>query len=182
LVVVDISEEKQTQFLRIFEPFEKQISNYCRALTGNESNARDLLQETILQIYTNLDRLLKAETPQFYMCGVARNIYLNSQRRLKFWVDINKSGVENAIANNQSAEINIEVQILYNAIARLPFKHREALVMFEIMGFSLAEIQQHQGGTLSGVKSRIARARHSLSEMLVSLDKASTKTINKQKP
>ena len=174
---MDYLEEKQKQFLSIFEPFEQQISNYCRALTGNESDGRDLLQETVLQLYSNLDRLLKANSPPFYICGVARNIYLKSRRRLKFWVDIEKSGAEHAHANIMSAETNIEVQLLYKAIGKLPFKHREALVMFEIMGFSLLEIQQHQGGSLSGVKSRVARARQSLSEMLLTTEKQTPKTI-----
>ena len=174
---MDISEEKQKQFLSIFEPFEKQISNYCHALTGNESDGRDLLQETILQLYSNLEKLQKADLPQFYMCGVARNIYLSSRRRLKFWVDIEKSGAEHAYSNITSAETNIEVQLLYKSIAKLPFKHREALVMFEIMGFSLLEIQQHQGGSLSGVKSCIARARQSLSKMLLTTNKVQAKTI-----
>jgi DNA-directed RNA polymerase specialized sigma24 family protein len=45
----------------------------------------------------------------------------------------------------------MEVEALYRAMKRLPEKQREAVSLYEISGFSLAEVQQIQGGSLSGV-------------------------------
>ena len=61
----------------------------------------------------------------------------------------------------------MEIEGLYKAMNRLPEKQREAVSLYEISGFSLAEVQQIQGGSLSGVKSRITRGREALAEILI---------------
>ena len=55
---------------------------------------------------------------------------------------------------------------LYQALSRLPLAVREAIVLYEIEGFSQEEICNIQGGTLSGVKSRINRGRESLKKII----------------
>jgi RNA polymerase sigma-70 factor (ECF subfamily) len=55
-----------------------------------------------------------------------------------------------------------DVQVLYELIGKLPEKQREAFVLFELSGFSLEEIRQLQGGTLSSIKMRLSRGRKQL--------------------
>jgi RNA polymerase sigma-70 factor (ECF subfamily) len=55
---------------------------------------------------------------------------------------------------------------LYEMMKQLPAEQKEALTMYEISGLSMEDISKIQGGTLSGVKSRIARARQKLLEIL----------------
>jgi RNA polymerase sigma-70 factor (ECF subfamily) len=152
--------------MSLYKPVQQQVSNYCRALAGNEFDKRDLVQDTLLQAYEQFDKLKQHGLFKFYLCGIARNIYLNSRRRNKFWKDIEKSGAENLHCTMPEAEESLEVQQLYTALAKLKLEYRETLVMFEIMDFSLQEIQQHQGGSLSGVKMRLARARQQLTHIL----------------
>jgi RNA polymerase sigma-70 factor (ECF subfamily) len=45
------------------------------------------------------------------------------------------------------------------ALASLSAKEREAVVLFELEGFTLEEIASMEGDSLSAVKSRLARAR-----------------------
>ncbi|MBK7684067.1 MAG: hypothetical protein IPJ26_17130 [Bacteroidetes bacterium] len=53
-----------------------------------------------------------------------------------------------------SNEINtaqsFEVKELYKALSRLSLPTREAIILFEIEGFSQEEICKFQGGSLSG--------------------------------
>ena len=65
-----------------------------------------------------------------------------------------------------SAEVAMDVQLLYEALDNLPVKQRDAVILFEITGFSLEEIRAMQGGTLSGVKARVARGRRKLAKLL----------------
>lgn len=166
---VENIDEKHQLFMSLYVPVQKQVSNYCRALAGNEFDTNDLMQDTLLQAFERFDSLKQHALFKFYLCGIARNIYLNSRRRLKFWTDIEKSGAEHMHCTLPTAEVSLEVQQLYTAMAKLKFEYREALVMAEIMGFSLQEIQQHQGGSLSGVKSRVARAKQQLSQLLTEI-------------
>ncbi|MBK9423268.1 MAG: hypothetical protein IPN54_03875 [Bacteroidetes bacterium] len=60
----------------------------------------------------------------------------------------------------------IALQELYQLMEQLPVQQKEALIMYEISGVTMEEIAKIQGGTLSGVKSRIARARQKLIELM----------------
>jgi RNA polymerase sigma-70 factor (ECF subfamily) len=152
-------------FLSLYFPVEQQLSNYCRALTGNDIEAVDLLQDTLLAGLESVNSLRKPEAFMFYMCAIAKRTYLKRFRRKKFEADIN-SIPPIAINEPNAGEVNADVQLLNQMISRLPIEQREALVMFEIIGFSLKEIQEFQGGSLSAIKSRIARAREKLAVML----------------
>jgi RNA polymerase sigma-70 factor (ECF subfamily) len=67
-----------------------------------------------------------------------------------------------------SAESSYDLDQLVAALDRLPAREREALVLFELSDLSIKEIQHIQGGTVSGVKSRMSRARVKLKQMLAS--------------
>jgi RNA polymerase sigma-70 factor (ECF subfamily) len=58
------------------------------------------------------------------------------------------------------------VRLLYEALQKLPEEQREAIILFEISGFSLKEVQQIQGAGLSAVKSRIVRGKKKLARLL----------------
>ncbi|NJK87833.1 MAG: hypothetical protein HC906_19565 [Bacteroidales bacterium] len=50
----------KTEFLKQYEPIHKQISRYCRAISGNPDDAEDLLQDTILNVLERYDQIKKA--------------------------------------------------------------------------------------------------------------------------
>jgi RNA polymerase sigma-70 factor (ECF subfamily) len=51
-------------------------------------------------------------------------------------------------------------------LARLPLKQREAVILSDVVGYSLQEIAAMQGDGLSAVKQRVARGREKLRQML----------------
>lgn len=159
-------ETKQQQFFELYFPVQKDISNYCRIITSNGADAHDLMQDTILLAYEGFEKLKNTASFKFYLCSIARNIYFKSRRRLKYNANATLNEIDLRHSILPDAEKDLDVQMLYKAMSHLPIEQREALVMFEIMGFSLDEIRQHQGGSLSGVKSRVTRGRQKLSEML----------------
>ena len=59
-----------------------------------------------------------------------------------------------------------EINLLYTAINRLPAAQRDALVLFEISGFSMKEIAAIQKSTEGAVKTKVSRARKRLKEIL----------------
>lgn len=67
-----------------------------------------------------------------------------------------------------TAESSHDLDLLLSSLDRLPLREREAIVLFEISGLSIKEIQAIQGGTISGVKSRMSRARRKLRHLVAS--------------
>jgi RNA polymerase sigma-70 factor, ECF subfamily len=173
---VSIQNKHSEQFMELFIPVKRQISNYCRTLTGNGDVARDLLQDTLLAAYEGFGNLRKQDSFLFFLCGIARRIYLKQIRRNKFWADNNKIDSNHYVAFDLEGDISADIQILNKALSQLPPEQRESIVLFEIIGFSLEEIKAIQGGSLSGVKTRIVRARQKLLIMLA--DGESMKSVS----
>jgi RNA polymerase sigma-70 factor (ECF subfamily) len=65
--------------------------------------------------------------------------------------------------NNESS---YDLELLLASLKKLSTSQREAIVLFEISGLSLKEIQEIQGGSISGVKSRLTRARDNLRRLI----------------
>lgn len=80
-------------------------------------------------------------------------------------------------AYEMTCESSYDLDQLIFALDRLPARERESIVLFELSGLSLKEIQEIQGGTLSGVKSRMSRARAKL-KLLLASDYPSLRSIS----
>jgi RNA polymerase sigma-70 factor (ECF subfamily) len=115
-----------------------------------------LSQKTVLKAYENFEKVEHHEVFMFYMFGIASRLAKRRSRRLKFWMPFESHHNDHFEDHTADVARKMEIDSLYKAMNKLPEKQREAVSLYEISGFSLAEIQQIQGGSLSGVKSRIS--------------------------
>ena len=156
---------KQEQFMRLYKPAHERLSRFVHSMVWNREDAKDVIADTVLKAYENFEKLEKKESFLYYLFGIASNLAKHRTRRMKFWTSYDAYH-ENHLVDPYDVYTKMEVDVLYQAMSRLPEKQRETLSLFEISGFSLAEIQHMQGGTLSGVKSRLIRARQELARLL----------------
>ncbi len=156
---------KQDEFLNLYDDAHDGLARYCHALTGDKDEAKDLINETLLRAYESFHKINDTSVFPRYLIGISRRIYFNHLRRQKFWGVFSSAEAEE-IEDQQRSDTSIEVRLLYEALGKLPPKQKEAVILFEISGFSLKEIAELQGSGLSAVKARIARGRNKLSELL----------------
>ena len=160
------SEDLQHRFLELYEPIHAQFHRYCEVMVKNEELAKDLQSDVILAAYENFDSLRKPESFKFYLFGIARNIFRKKLSRKKMMKQYELSNTEQKHDSGSAAEVNVDIGLLYEKLDLLSIKQKEALILFEISGFSLKEIKEIQGDSLSAVKLRLSRGRQKLREML----------------
>ncbi len=66
--------QKQNQFIELYMPVNKNISNYCRAIANNTEDAKDLLSETLKIAYEQFDQLRDKKAFKYYLFGIASRI------------------------------------------------------------------------------------------------------------
>jgi len=135
-------------------------------LTGNRDDALDLAGESLLIAFGNLEKLRKQDSFKSYLYGIARRLQLHYYRRIRFQGVFDQSLAEMLVDKNSLPDSDYDAKVIYSLLDRLPPKQREAFLLFEISGFSLKEIHELQGGTLSGVKKRLQRGREQLRHWL----------------
>ncbi len=165
------SHDKQERFENLLNPIWNQLARYCNTVAGEHEAARDLMSETLLLAYQSFDRLRDPSGFKSYLFKIAVRVNYDLAKRAKRHTPLTEElgiELEQGILRDdgKAAERSLEVRELYEALKTLPDKQREAVVLFEVSGLSLKEIQDVQGGTLSGVKTRIVRAREELAKKL----------------
>jgi RNA polymerase sigma-70 factor (ECF subfamily) len=154
---------EDSQFWELIEKERHATWRLCRALTRSYDEAYDLMSDSMLAAYKSFPSLRDKSAFHWFLSTIAVRIQRRKRWRARLFVPM-----ENAAeaAYELTAESSYDLDQLVVALDRLPSKEREAIVLFELSGFSIKEIQQMQGGTISGVKSRMSRARVRLKRLL----------------
>jgi len=160
------SEAPQDRFLELYEPIHAQFHRYCEVMAWDHEMAKDLQSDVILAAYENFESLRKPESFKYFLFGIARNIFRKKISRYKIEKQYLKNNANQHGDTSHSIEMKVDIGVLYEKLDMLSTKQKEALILFEISGFSLKEIREIQGDSLSAVKLRLSRGRLKLKELL----------------
>lgn len=135
-------------------------------MSRSRHEAEDLFSETVLQAFEGFYRIRDVQAFQSYLFTIASRIHRRQRWRKLMFVEWDDTSAEALPHADPLPDANVDAEILRAALQKLPERQREAVVLFEILGWSLEEIRVVQGGSLSGVKTRLSRGRQSLAHAL----------------
>jgi RNA polymerase sigma-70 factor, ECF subfamily len=140
-------------------------------LTGNRSDADDLVQETMLKAYRAWDQYEQGTNAKAWLLTILRHAFINEyRRRIRHpeTVDIDAiepfavfSEVQDEDPQGAFFDRIVDDEVL-RAIDQLPEAFRETLVLSDVEGMSYQEIAGILGVPIGTVKSRLFRARQLL--------------------
>lgn len=151
--------ELHNEFLALYEPIHDAFARYCAAIAYGKIEVDDLIQDCLAVAWTNFRQLKDREKLLHYMMKVAKHKVYSFLRKPKFQEEIAENFAERLLAKGANAQTILEVQELYLMLDRLPASQKQAVILFEISGFSMAEIAKIQGSTEGAVKTKISRGR-----------------------
>lgn len=157
-----MAKSKQERFLELYRPAHTQFERFCRARAFGDMPYQDLMNDTLLIAYRKIDTLINKDVFLSFLIGIATRILSNNKRKRR-----PQSGVDEFIFNNHpdpsdTIDKKFEIEMLHKALSQLPELQREALILFEITGYSIKEIMDIQKSGASAVKQRLARGRKEL--------------------
>lgn len=161
----------QRLFAEIVVPHLDDAYGLARWLTGNPSDAEDVVQDACLKALAAL-KTAGVRNGRAWVLAIVRNTALTrlARRRGERLVasdDLeNAAGVDLDLSPEEKLIARIDVAELTQAIAALPLAFRETLVMREINDLSYREIAEATGVPVGTVMSRLARARALLTSAL----------------
>lgn len=132
-----------------------------RLAGGERGLAEDWLQDTFVQAWNKLDQLREPAAFGGWLKRLAVNVALSERRRGRLSsvdVEFEASAPE---APWPAADLDLE-----RAIARLPARARQVLVLFHLSDLGHAEIAEMMGIEPGTSKAQLHRARTLLKEML----------------
>jgi RNA polymerase sigma-70 factor (ECF subfamily) len=144
-------------------------------LTGDPSQAEDLVQDTMLKAYRAWRQYRPGTNAKGWLLTILRNTFINDYRRRKLEpvaMDLEAvephalyRAVEQSDPEGAFFSKIVDAKVL-EAIDALPPEFREVLVLSDIEGMRYAEIAESLQVPVGTVKSRLFRARRQLQAAL----------------
>ncbi len=139
---------------------------FARGLCGRPDVADDLVQETMLKAWGAQDRFEPGTSIRAWTFVILRNVYLTEMRRNRFRGEYDEGVAERILIAPAGQEGPIHLADMHRALLTLPPERREALLLVGAGGFSYEEAAEICGCAVGTIKSRVGRARASLTAMI----------------
>ncbi|MEM7273388.1 MAG: sigma-70 family RNA polymerase sigma factor [Actinomycetota bacterium] len=170
----------QATFVEDTEPFMRSLYSTALRLTGNRSDAEDLVQETYLRAYRSYGGFKAGTNLRAWLFRILTNAHINRYRARKrrpeetelddvedFYLyrrlrDETRFGQS---AEDQLMELFSEGEVVA-AVEALPEAYRMAVLLADVEGFSYKEIAEILDIPVGTVMSRLHRGRKSLQKEL----------------
>jgi RNA polymerase sigma factor (sigma-70 family) len=171
------SELARRRFAEMVLPHLDDAYGLARWLTGNRTDAEDVVQDACMRALASLDGAL-VEQPRAWLLTIVRNTtftWLAKNRPKTVVLTDDAQALEAAAARDPSRSTPDQEQALIAAadeaaleaaIQALPHVFREVIVMRDIHGLSYREIAAAIGAPQGTVMSRLARGRALLVDKL----------------
>lgn len=139
---------------------------FALSLTRDGASADDLVQDTIVKAWTNMDKFQPGTNLRAWLFTILRNTFYSARRKTRREVS-DSDGIHAARqATRPEHDGRLAMNDFKAAFQQLPDEQREALILVGGSGFSYEEAAAMTGVAVGTVKSRANRGRRKLAELL----------------
>ncbi len=139
---------------------------FARSLCGNHDSADDLAQETLVKAWQSRATFAPGTNLKAWLFTILRNQFYSDRRRAWRQTPWDQEAAERLPGTSQDQSWSADLSDTARALRQLPDEQREALILVGAGGFSYADAAAICHCAVGTVKSRVARARKALMEIL----------------
>lgn len=163
-----------SSFEQLLRPHIEHLYRIAYRFTGAREDAEDLVQDLLVKLYPRRAELSGIERLRPWLTTSIYRLFVDNVRRYTrspvHLVNDEGGLYESTASSDPQPEQELErkqyIEHLQLAFERLSNDHRVLLVLHDIEGYSLVELEQMLESPLGTLKSRIHRARRRLRDLL----------------
>ena len=174
--LVALAENNRDAALEVLvRDYRSEIHDLCARISGSQTEADDLAQETFIQAYEHLGSFRGDSSPKTWLYRIAFNRSVSFKRRLKRW-RMNRIDDDNDIFETDealgvdSAEETVErrdlAALAHRELKKLPTRQRTAVVLRMVNEMPYAEIAEVMGISVGGAKANVHQGIQKLREAI----------------
>ena len=139
---------------------------FAISLTRNVSEADDLVQETILKAWSNIEKFTPGTDLRAWLFTILRNTFFSSKRKTRREVQDTDGVYAATMFEKPHHDGRLAYTDFSHAFDKLTPEHREVLILVGANGYSYEEAATMMGVAIGTAKSRANRARARLCDLL----------------
>lgn len=185
----------EAAFARLTAPLRRELHAHCYRMLGSFHDAEDAVQETLVRAWKGIARFEGRSSLRSWLYTVATRVCLDvvsSGKRRALPMDLGPASDHTVLDSAPLTDVDwltpypdtqpedrterrdtLELAFVA-ALQHLPGNQRSALLLFEVLDFSAAEIAEIMATSTTSVNSALARARRTLAARRPTPDPASS--------
>lgn len=156
-------------YKELYVRYSKAMYNTCLRMLNNATEAQDVLQESFIEAFKNLERFEHRTSFGGWLKQICINRSINQLKKRKIdWVDMEKAAVYDQADEKEIDEMEIAMQVesVKKAIMKLPDGYRTVLNLYLLEGYDHEEISEILNVAESTTRSQYMRAKQKLLQLL----------------
>ncbi|MFV0395513.1 MAG: RNA polymerase sigma factor [Coprobacillaceae bacterium] len=167
------------KFELLYSKIINKVYYWCYIIVGNEADAQDATQESIIRIYKKMDMAKDLDKFNAWMHKVVTNCCYNYLRKRKrkdlSFVDTDNFSenfeskipeVRSDVLPKESYDLQETKRLISKFVSNLPRKQREAVILFYFEEFKVDEIARILDCNSNSVKARLHNGRKNLEKQI----------------
>ncbi len=143
------------------------LRRYARALARDPDDADDLVQECLERALTCAFQWNPDKAARPWLFGILHNNFVSSIRKRRRQTEHQRRyPTEGTVHINY--EQHCDLDILHNAVQKLPSDQRDAIILVAVTGLSYEETSEALAVPVGTIRSRLSRAREALRSLMSS--------------
>jgi RNA polymerase sigma factor (sigma-70 family) len=147
-------------FMKMVESLRPELHRYCSRLVGSVIDGEDVVQETLAKAYYALSMSPSMPPLKPWLLRIAHNTAIDFMRRYdrRFVEPVEQVG--EMIEDTSPAPDTVRAAL--SSFVGLPVLQRSAVILKDVLGFSLEDIEQTTGFSIPAIKAALVRGRAAL--------------------
>lgn len=154
----------RTAFKQIFNRYEKKLLFYTAAIVKSKGQAKDIVQETFIKLWTNRQKIDPNQSLSGYLHTIARNMSLNQLKRAGYDQELRETIWEKIQEIQQRVKIEEDIYgresslLVQEAIRKLSPRRKQVFKLSREEGLTHQEIANKLDISPNTVKNQIVSA------------------------
>ena len=156
-------------YKQLYVRYSKAMYNTCLRILNNAAEAEDVLQESFVEAFKNLDRFEYRTSFGGWLKQICINRAINQLKKRKIdWVDMEKIPAYDHADEIpiDETEITMQVESVKKAIMKLPDGYRTVLNLYLLEGYDHEEIAEILHVAESTTRTQFMRAKQKVLQIL----------------
>lgn len=173
------SQGNEWAFNELMARYGRKILNFINRMIYDRDRAEDLLQETFIRVFRNIDRFDTKRKFNTWLYTIAANLAKNEIRKLRrsplvfcqsLFLNVKSKVIFDELDKGNRPDLQLYNsqlrELIVRAVEELPESQRQIFILRENEGKSYQEIAEILECNIGTVKSRLNRARTSFARII----------------
>lgn len=162
LLNVSLKKGDTRAYQTVFDMYYMRLFSYVNTYTKNESNAKDIVQETFIKLWNNRKNINVDASILAFLHKVAYNIFIDNYRKGKRQQNLldtlSYEVVTNSIETEEDTTNQQKIEIVKKSIEELPPRCQEIFKLSKYEGLKYAEIAETLNISIKTVEAQMGKA------------------------